>query len=43
MRKRPFKVVITIVEILNMKSHRNGKNGSNPLEIFNIDYSLEIG
>jgi len=41
--KRPFRVVVTTVETLNMKSHSNGKNVSNPLEMFNLDYSLEIG
>jgi hypothetical protein len=32
-----FKLVVTIVETLNMKPHSNGKIGYDPLEAFNID------
>jgi hypothetical protein len=32
-----FKLVVTIVETLNMKSHSNEKNDYDPLETFTID------
>jgi hypothetical protein len=32
-----FKLVVTIVETLNMKPHSNEKNGYDPLKTFNVD------